>query len=1058
MNKKKQLEPTYLRYIYDGLIKGSIHPENAAELPEGLIGLYEEAFDERTSVIKRQKLLERFAIWALLKKEVSAAFVAEVLGETEDDIQEFISTYSAWFNSPESGKYQLYHERLKVYLLQRVNSTEIINLNEKLISVISKFKESEVIEYFLNFGYLHYWIAQIENINDERFKFLILSNDLLHNQFEKLTNYTPIFNGFKLAIQYYSFKQDPIVYELIRKANSIVSQEFDYLKIIFKKNASDIEWNEYIKLKDFSSRIGDNDSYFQFLIYALSELIFVKSENDDLFNFILNEIKDYLESDTIPLDFYIPLVCLIILVELYEKRTNELLFLFDFIYINKLVDYHDVINKNSIWVNFHHNNIYFKLSQKHFRRIFWFKNRVLSGKDSLKFIFEIWDKLNFEQKQLLINNVTLADVFLLKQAGAYYELKVHFIEILLFLKGANKIGLQEIHDIYIQLLNSNKKSNFFICHSSVYYIKSKLFDGLNLAEKRNFLLLFFSRAFKIKSSVQFEIIINQIDNEDKLLVQSDLINLATKKSTNRLKTIFQNNNSALSLRINRYFFDTKFVEADIENSVEEALGKIHSLTTWVVENVYYLALKNKYDENVLKLKIEKYNKSDPDLYYIIEGLELIHLITQYETNKENDLILDKINLLQFPPNKEVLASQVLLLTEGSSHEIINSLRKIIPKRNETERNLLNRILMSLGLIAKEKEFFKKIRILDYQNSNEFALTYSDLLPFSSALKSSNDEVVQFVFSHYEIIFDGQVNEMIFSEYFKLLDNVKTVEIIETLFSLSDRITDEFDCYGFRSSLFELDSICSNSFDIEKWINRIHEYNNPYWKDIAYSDVISYFLENNNFNSAVIYYEKYLLTESHDNYPKIRAWQNIIRYLLRVGNFNLAKTWFNELKDFPNPEFFPSEDEFKLQIFISKKNVSNFKKISEFFHAEKNDLRFENEINKFQLQLILDVICSDFEIVQFLDNFKSIMQNWYEFDVDEIFELVILENNRFEILKILKNSSFKMKEYFINLLYKNIQKNDLKDYSIYEWMIEMPSLIELHSIISWHEFLKIKNHE
>lgn len=31
------LEPTYLRYIYDGLLKGSIHPENAAELPEGLI-------------------------------------------------------------------------------------------------------------------------------------------------------------------------------------------------------------------------------------------------------------------------------------------------------------------------------------------------------------------------------------------------------------------------------------------------------------------------------------------------------------------------------------------------------------------------------------------------------------------------------------------------------------------------------------------------------------------------------------------------------------------------------------------------------------------------------------------------------------------------------------------------------------------------------------------------------------------------------------------------------------------------------------------------------------
>ncbi len=37
------LEPTYLRYIYDGLVRGNIHPENAAELPDGLIGMYEEA-------------------------------------------------------------------------------------------------------------------------------------------------------------------------------------------------------------------------------------------------------------------------------------------------------------------------------------------------------------------------------------------------------------------------------------------------------------------------------------------------------------------------------------------------------------------------------------------------------------------------------------------------------------------------------------------------------------------------------------------------------------------------------------------------------------------------------------------------------------------------------------------------------------------------------------------------------------------------------------------------------------------------------------------------------
>ncbi len=146
------LEPTYLRYIYDGLIKGSIHPENAAELPDGLIGMYEEAFDERTSVIERQKLLQRFAIWALLKKEVSAAFVAKVLGETEDDIQEFISTFSAWFNSPESGKYQLYHERLKVYLLQKLSEGEVHTLHEKLITRLERAIEAQKADEFEWYG------------------------------------------------------------------------------------------------------------------------------------------------------------------------------------------------------------------------------------------------------------------------------------------------------------------------------------------------------------------------------------------------------------------------------------------------------------------------------------------------------------------------------------------------------------------------------------------------------------------------------------------------------------------------------------------------------------------------------------------------------------------------------------------------------------------------------------------------------------------------------------------------------------------------------------------
>jgi hypothetical protein len=154
------LEPSYLRYIYDGLEKGDLHPDNAAALPEGLIGLYEAAFEESKPARERLKLLETFAIWALLKKEVSAQFVAEILEVPTQEIVDFITTYSSWFTRPESGKYQLYHERLKVYLLQKLSEKEITILHNKLIFrleiAIGKQKEDEFELYGLEFLGAHY--------------------------------------------------------------------------------------------------------------------------------------------------------------------------------------------------------------------------------------------------------------------------------------------------------------------------------------------------------------------------------------------------------------------------------------------------------------------------------------------------------------------------------------------------------------------------------------------------------------------------------------------------------------------------------------------------------------------------------------------------------------------------------------------------------------------------------------------------------------------------------------------------------------------------------------
>ena len=178
------LEPSYLRYIYDGLEKGELHPDNAAALPEGLTGLYEAAFEENKPARERQKLLETFAIWALLKKEVSAQFVAEILEVPIQNIIDFIATYSNWFTSPESGKYQLYHERLKAYLLQKLSEQEISILHNKLISrlelAIEGQKEDEFELYGLEFLSVHYFTTAM--ITGDGTKLLALSYDQKHWQ------------------------------------------------------------------------------------------------------------------------------------------------------------------------------------------------------------------------------------------------------------------------------------------------------------------------------------------------------------------------------------------------------------------------------------------------------------------------------------------------------------------------------------------------------------------------------------------------------------------------------------------------------------------------------------------------------------------------------------------------------------------------------------------------------------------------------------------------------------------------------------------------------------
>ena len=195
----QNLDPTYLRYIYDNLIKGSVHRENSSELPEGLIGLYEEAFEEHLPVIQRQQLLQRFALFALIKKEVSVAFVSEVLGESEKDTLEFINTYASWFNCPEPGKFQLYHERLKLYLLQKLSEKEIQVIHKKLIAFLELAIEEQKADEFERYG-LEFIGEHLYSFFDNKLFEVSLNKNFQDRQILILGNYLSIYKNLKFSL------------------------------------------------------------------------------------------------------------------------------------------------------------------------------------------------------------------------------------------------------------------------------------------------------------------------------------------------------------------------------------------------------------------------------------------------------------------------------------------------------------------------------------------------------------------------------------------------------------------------------------------------------------------------------------------------------------------------------------------------------------------------------------------------------------------------------------------------------------------------------------------
>jgi hypothetical protein len=303
------IDPTYLRFVYDGLQTGAVKRENSSGLPNGLVGVYEEAFLTSTSVGHRSKLLEFFSVWALLKKEVSVVFVLPLLPEwTEEQIFECIAEYSRWFNSPVSGKYQIYHERLRTFILQRVSVGVFKRCNESIIKIcrnaLATKSSYEWDVYALEHLSTHLLVPAMEGLDSASLKTLAYDKAHWNRQIDTSKGYgwtKRMHNEMMLWASKYDDEQ--VIECSLNKVDLFHMEQSDAPRIVGLVAQNEIE----TALQRIESFGGNDDEGIQrkFLLYmlCLMELTLLDSKNENFCNsaieYLLKHLSENLEAEVV---------------------------------------------------------------------------------------------------------------------------------------------------------------------------------------------------------------------------------------------------------------------------------------------------------------------------------------------------------------------------------------------------------------------------------------------------------------------------------------------------------------------------------------------------------------------------------------------------------------------------------------------------------------------------------------------------------------------------------------------------------------------------------------
>jgi hypothetical protein len=857
----QQLEPTYLRYVYDGLTKGSINSNNPTSLPIGFIGLFEQEFPSSMSLVERKALLTRLTLWALLKGPVSAEMVAEVLNEHPDDTKALIDSYSKWFNSPEPGKYTLYHDRLRTYFLQKLSDHEVQEINETLISYLEKTltdeKEDESELYALEHLSTHMLVeSQLDN-NYKRFHEYVNKDILWPRQIRVSKEYKWSQNGIQQSIKEAARRQheDNTIGSTINSVNLNLDEQSSIQNIL-----NFFYDSEYLIVVERIKRLEKKKRYL-LSIFMITEIISESfedlNEKKEICQLFINSIN---EIEVHGLDWHNDFPVMLM------YRNHIILKEFD---INDSCFWHSSISKSShILSNQFGSYIDGLLNVKKRNEIASiFKQKISETKELDDFDITINGKYSDGSKatskyklhyvyaylstydKIFLNNIDLFDIIELWKYNSANNYEDLFIVLNYHLERSQKSITKTI---------VKKEINYSLPEDEIISIISKLFVGARESHSRG-------NNNKSKGSKERELRIrlhkilneNSIirsekfkvdfefkqDKENKLL----LINLCKEDDNvfNRLRQIHEVC-EAVQFNKNEKNYIEKDCKYDIENSNMHT-AHIATAYTYFANILTRLNNPNKAYDNYVKAIINKKelfktNTGAENIKLNIGDVELVlndSIRFCSNSNLNNDKRTSLLNMIKS-------LTKMYVETEFEKSNLLTFTKKIKDK-NEFEESwgfngLINQFLVSFQNINNEVLF---------ENLFKWFKIYLDELDLKFLLEINQDSI-----NYLESYLNTKL--MSHSGYFKGFDNIKihphltlsNPPIYQNLKKDSDSVLDSNLTINNIpwAPIFNVNEISRNENIISNMI-------------LIYQNFIVLLLEKKLHNKAFIYFREYI--ENYD---------------------------------------------------------------------------------------------------------------------------------------------------------------------------------------------------